>query len=222
MRRKARRRLLDSDVSSFSNLAHDRISIDGPRGLLLVCRRGHESRATDFSQKGPRWRWSTPIRLAPAGADRSTNGAARRSKPTPNVRSGSSDNGQFESALKPLEDGLAKVPANPWLLTRKALVQLQLNQLDAARLTLRNLLQNHPDNLGGSILLTRLVARNRRPRLQGAAQFQQALSATSGRRTWAARRRLPSFVGSALGQAGFCAAALKHLELAGRLQAEAS
>ena len=31
------------------------------------------------------------------------------------------DSGQYEAALKPLEEGLAKVPDNPWLLTRKAL-----------------------------------------------------------------------------------------------------
>ena len=40
------------------------------------------------------------------------------------------DNGQYESALKPLDEGLAKVPGNPWLSTRKALVQLHLNQFD--------------------------------------------------------------------------------------------
>ena len=46
------------------------------------------------------------------------------------------DNGQYESALKPLDEGLAKVPDNPWLSMRKALIQLQLNQFDAAKLTL--------------------------------------------------------------------------------------
>ena len=89
------------------------------------------------------------------------------------------DNGQFESALKPLDEGLAKVPANPWLSTRKALVQLQLNQSDAAKLTLRELLQSHPDNLVGSILMTRLVLETEGP-TAGAAQFQQALSAHPG------------------------------------------
>ncbi len=43
------------------------------------------------------------------------------------------ENGQYESAIKPLDEGLAKVPANPWLSTRKALVQLQLKQFDGAR-----------------------------------------------------------------------------------------
>ena len=40
---------------------------------------------------------------------------------------------------KPLDEGLAKVPANPWLSTRKALIQLQLNQFDGAKATLRDL-----------------------------------------------------------------------------------
>ena len=110
------------------------------------------------------------------------------------------DNGQYESALKPLDEGLAKVPANPWLSTRKALVQLQLNQFDAAKLTLRELLQTHPDNLVGAILLTRLVLETEGP-TAGVAQFQQALSAhPGGDRGQLAS--LASLVGAALGQTG--------------------
>ena len=128
------------------------------------------------------------------------------------------ENGQYESALKPLDEGLAKVPANPWLSTRKALVQLQLKQFDAAKVTLRELLQKHPDNLVGSILLTRVVLETEGP-IEAAAQFQQALSARpAGQRGELAP--LASLVGSALGQAGFYAAALKHLELAGKLGAD--
>ncbi len=135
----------------------------------------------DFSQKGPRWRWSTLIRLAPAGADRSTSGAARRSKPTPNVRSGSWRTVSIESALKPLDEGLAKVPANPWLSTRKALVQLQLNQFDAAKLTLREIAPEPSRQPGGIGPLTRLVVETEGP-VEGAAQFQQALSNVRDRR----------------------------------------
>jgi tetratricopeptide (TPR) repeat protein len=129
------------------------------------------------------------------------------------------ENGQFEAALKPLDEGLAKVPDNSWLLTRKALVELQLNQLEPARQTLRTLLHHHPDNLGGMVLLTRLVTEAEGP-VEGAAQFQQALSnVRDGDRDQLAS--LAVFVGSALGQAGFCAAALAHLELASNLQADA-
>jgi tetratricopeptide (TPR) repeat protein len=127
------------------------------------------------------------------------------------------DSGQLEAALKPLDEGLAKAAANPWLSTRKALVLLQLNQFDAAKVTLRALVQAHPENLVGSILMTRLVLETEGP-TAGVAHLQQALSARP-----AANRgelsSLASLVGSALGQGGFFAAALKHLELAGQLAA---
>ncbi len=128
------------------------------------------------------------------------------------------ENGQYESALKPLDEGLTKAPANPWLSTRKALIQVQLNQFDGAKLTLRELLRSHPDNLMGSILLTQLFLQTDGP-IAGAAQLQQALSARpAGERGQLAASI--SLVGSSLGQAGFYAAAFKHLELAGRLAAE--
>src|SRR5436305_3972535 len=73
------------------------------------------------------------------------------------------DNGQFESALKPLGEGLAKFPDNPWLLTRKALIELHLKQAEAAKQTLRALLKKHPDHLGGTILMTRLAMETEGP-----------------------------------------------------------
>jgi tetratricopeptide (TPR) repeat protein len=128
------------------------------------------------------------------------------------------DNGQYESAIKPLDEGLAKAPANPWLSTRKALVQVQLKQFDAAKVTLRELHQKHPENLLGSILLTRVVLQTEGP-IEAAAQLQQALSARpADQRSDLAP--LASLIGSALGQAGFYAAALKQLELAGKLGAD--
>src|SRR5262249_14974512 len=86
------------------------------------------------------------------------------------------DNGQYESALKPLDEGLAKAPDNPWLSTRKALIQLHLKQVEPAKGTLRSLLKKNPGHLGGTILMTRLALET-----EGAqpaiTQFQQALSA---------------------------------------------
>ena len=43
------------------------------------------------------------------------------------------ENGQYEAAIKPLAEGLAKYPDNPWLLTRKALIEVHLKQFDAAK-----------------------------------------------------------------------------------------
>ena len=42
------------------------------------------------------------------------------------------DNGQYELAINPLLEGLAKVPDNVSLLLRKALIQLHLNQTESA------------------------------------------------------------------------------------------
>jgi len=125
------------------------------------------------------------------------------------------DSGQYESALKPLEEGLAKVPDNVWLLTRKAMVHLHLNQIAAAVVPLRAILQKDPAHLAASILLTRVAFETEGPHA-GVAQFQQAMSARppEERKELAS---LASFLGSALNQAGFPAAAIKHLELAGWL-----
>jgi len=126
------------------------------------------------------------------------------------------DSGQYEAALKPLEEGLAKVPDNALLLMRKALVHLHLNQVEAARLPLRALLQKSPSHLGASILLTRVELETDGP-LAAVAQFQQAISARQPeeRKELAS---LASFLGSSLNQAGYAAAAIKHLELAGWLR----
>src|SRR5262249_40394753 len=93
------------------------------------------------------------------------------------------DNGQYESALKPLDEGLAKVPDNPWLSTRKALTQLHPKQASPAKGTLRALLKSHPGHLGGTILMTRLAVETEGAQA-GIAQFQQSLSAIApGERT---------------------------------------
>ena len=99
------------------------------------------------------------------------------------------DSGQYESAMKPLEEGLAKVPDNLSLLLRKALVHLHLNQAEPARHALRFLLQKHPAHLGGSILLTRLALETEGP-AQAVAQFQQALR-PSRRKTAGSLARWP-------------------------------
>jgi tetratricopeptide (TPR) repeat protein len=128
------------------------------------------------------------------------------------------DSGQYEMALKPLDEGLAKAPANPLLSTRKALVHIQLKQFDDAKISLRQFLQKHPENLVGGMILTRLVLQEDGP-VEGVAQFQQALSARPVNER-GDLGSLASVVASALGREGFYAAALKHLELAGKLSPE--
>ena len=128
------------------------------------------------------------------------------------------DNGQFELAINPINEGLSKTPDNVSLLLRKALIQLHLNQAEQAGETLRHLLQKQPGHLGGSILMTRLAFDSEG--VQAAiAQFQQALTAVRGsdRAQFAA---LASFLGANLSRSGYPAAAIKHFELAGQLSSE--
>ena len=124
------------------------------------------------------------------------------------------DSGQFESALKPLEEGLARFPDNAWLLTRKAIIEVNLKRPDAAKATLQGLLGKNPGHVGATILLTRLLLDTEGPG-PAIAQFQQGLSAMAEDH----RRELApmaQYLGVSLSQAGLPIAAMKHLELAAR------
>jgi tetratricopeptide (TPR) repeat protein len=126
------------------------------------------------------------------------------------------DSHQFEQALKPLEEGLAKEPDNASLLVRKAVIHIQLGQLEQARASLRTLLLKHPGHLAASVLVTRVVL-DAEGASAAVAEFQQALAASRPEH----RKQLgslASFLGSALAQEEFVPAALKHLELAGKLE----
>jgi tetratricopeptide (TPR) repeat protein len=121
------------------------------------------------------------------------------------------ENGQYEAALKPLSEGLAKYPDNPWLLTRKALIEIQLKQIEPAKASLRALLKKDPGHLGGNILMIRLELETEGPPA-AAAQFQQGLSAMAAeqRRSLAP---LALFLGVSLCRSGFPIAGFKHLDL---------
>src|SRR5947209_1371477 len=67
------------------------------------------------------------------------------------------ENGQVESAIHALEEGLRKEPGNAWLLTRKAFYQLGLEQVEPAKATLHQVLETSPKHRGALVLLTRLV-----------------------------------------------------------------
>ena len=101
------------------------------------------------TEKGSEWRRSTPTCPARAAAARSSSGAARRSKPTPSAPSGWWIAASSNASLKPLEEGLARFPDNAWLLTRKAIVEVNLKRLDAAKATLQGLLGKNPGHVGG-------------------------------------------------------------------------
>ena len=121
------------------------------------------------------------------------------------------ENGQYEAAIKPLSEGLAKHPDNPWLLTRKALIEVHLKQFDSAKESLRVLLKKEPGHLGGTILMTRLLMESEGP-TAAIAQFQQGLSAMAPERR-GELAPLASLLGISLCRSGFPIAGFKHLEL---------
>jgi tetratricopeptide (TPR) repeat protein len=122
------------------------------------------------------------------------------------------DNSQYEPAIKPLEEGLAKEPDNVSLLLRKAMVHIHVHQMEQAGLSLRALLKKHPGHLAASILITRLALESEGPSA-AIAEFQKALSSCRVE-DQARLGSLASFLGSALAQKELIPAALKHLELA--------
>ena len=126
------------------------------------------------------------------------------------------DNGQVESALAALDQGLRKVPDNPWLLTRKALIQLQQGQAEPARGLLERVVAKQPAHLGAHSLLVRVVL-EAEGGLAGVAQLQGAITAVPAEQRGALAPMF-TLVGAFLAEAGDLPAGRKHLELALRLR----
>jgi tetratricopeptide (TPR) repeat protein len=121
------------------------------------------------------------------------------------------EGGQAEAAIKALDEGLKKEPGNPWLLTRKAVMQIRQGEPEPAKATLRQVLHKNPKHFGALVLLTRCVLETEGP-VSGARNFQQVLAAIED-------DRRPQLAGLArvvallLAEARHFPAALKHLEL---------
>ena len=126
--------------------------------------------------------------------------------------------GQIEAAIKALDEGLRKEPGNPWLLTRKAVMQLRDGMIEPAKATLRQILQKQPKHLGALVLLTRCILESEGP-VNGAGMFQQVMTSI-------ADEQRPSMAGLArivalmLAEYGRFPAALAHLRLARSLDPE--
>jgi tetratricopeptide (TPR) repeat protein len=121
------------------------------------------------------------------------------------------DGGQAEAAIKMLDEGLRKEAGNPWLLTRKAVMQIRQGEPEPAKGTLREVLRRNPKHFGALILLTRCVLETEGP-VNGAGMFQQVLASVEDE----ARPQLSGLakvVAMLLGEAGHFPAAIKHLEL---------
>lgn len=127
------------------------------------------------------------------------------------------DSGQLEGALAAIDEGLAKVAENPWLMMQKAIVQIELGQVDGAKATLSRLVEKQPEHRGSSTLLTRLVLETEPP-ANGTALFQRILK-NSPAKERSGLALLANYVGFYLNKAGFPGTAIKHLDLAKELAA---
>lgn len=127
------------------------------------------------------------------------------------------DNGQIEAAIQVLDEGLRKEPDNAWLLTRKAMYQIRLRQIEPAKESLRRVLQKTPNHLGALSLLTRLVMMTEEPS-EGVQLLQNALAAVPTEER-SALGHLVNFVAANLAEANETASAIRHYILALALHA---
>ncbi len=125
------------------------------------------------------------------------------------------DTGQVDAAIKVLDEGLRKEPGNPWLLTRKAIMQIRQGEPEPAKVTLRQVLAGNPKHFGALVLLTRCVLETEGP-VNGAGMFQQVLGAVDeGQR--ASLGGLGRVVAYLLAETRRYPAAFIHLELVNAL-----
>jgi hypothetical protein len=122
------------------------------------------------------------------------------------------ENGQYDAALSVLSEGLAKVPDNPLMLLRRAMVLLVQEKPDEAKAVVAAVLRKQPDHLGAGALLTRLLLTTDGP-VAASAQLQRALNhITDESRPGLAR--LAAIVALGMSKAQLYPAAFKHFELA--------
>jgi tetratricopeptide (TPR) repeat protein len=121
------------------------------------------------------------------------------------------EGGQQAAAIEALDEGLRKDPHNAWLLTRKALYQIQKNEPEGAKESLRRVLGKQPKHVGAQFLMTRLVLETEGA-VAGAQQFQQALTAFD-REEPKGLASLAQLVGAFLLEEARYPAALMHLTL---------
>jgi tetratricopeptide (TPR) repeat protein len=122
------------------------------------------------------------------------------------------DNGQHDAALLAYDEGLAKVPRNPWLLLQKSVLLIELQRLDEAKKCAATVLQSQPDHLGAASLLCRLVLATEGP-VAAVAELQRALLHVKPE----ARKdlfKITAIVAGELAKANYFPAALKHFGLA--------
>jgi hypothetical protein len=153
-----------------------------------------------------------PYSPCPCGSDKKFKWCCQKVEPYVERALRLADNGQNEAAIAALDEGLAKVPDNPWMLLRKSLLLIAQQQTVEARQCVAAVLKHHPEHLGAAVLQVRLVLAAEGP-VAAAAQFQQALLHSTAE----SRPRLVKIaviLGEELAKHHLIPAALRHLELA--------
>lgn len=154
----------------------------------------------------------------PCGSGQKYKWCCQKAEPFAERAQRLADSGQAEAAKGALDEGLAKIPGNPWLVMRKAILLARQGKAAEAGAELRGLIAAQPGHVGAHNFLVRVVLETEGAEA-GASQLQQALSAVTGE----AREPLAmtaQFVGVMLGEEGHAPAALAHLGLAERLGGE--
>jgi Tetratricopeptide repeat len=160
-----------------------------------------------------------PYSACPCGSDKKFKWCCQKVEAYADRGHRLEDNGQHEAALAAYNEGLAKVPRNPWLLLQKSVLLIELQKLDEAKECVATVLQSQPDNLGAAMLLCRLVLGTEGP-APAVAELQRALLHVKHER----RKQLfkiTAILASELARANHLPAALKHFELAIRLDSSA-
>ncbi len=160
-----------------------------------------------------------PYSACPCGSDKKFKWCCQKVEAYADRGHRLEDNGQHEAALAAYNEGLAKVPRNPWLLLQKSVLLIELQKLDEAKECVATVLQSQPDNLGAAMLLCRLVLGTEGP-APAVAELQRALLHAKHER----RKHLfkiTAILASELARANHLPAALKHFELAIRLDSSA-
>jgi tetratricopeptide (TPR) repeat protein len=129
------------------------------------------------------------------------------------------ENGQHDAALGAYDEGLAKAPKNPWLLLRKTILLSEMQRLDDARRCVAIVLDSQPDHAGAASLLCRLLIATEGP-AAAVVQLQRGLLHANPER----RKQLckiTALLAMELARSNHIQAALKHFELATRLDSSA-
>ncbi|MDB5352288.1 MAG: motif-containing protein [Planctomycetota bacterium] len=126
------------------------------------------------------------------------------------------ETGGVEASRAALDEGLAKLPGNPWLTIRKAILLAREGHTKESGEILRGLIAKNPGHIGAHNFLIRVVIETEGADA-GAAQLQQALSSVpaEGR---AALSITAQLVGIMLAEEGHVPSALAHLRLAQKLE----